>query len=184
MTLTLGEILYKVQNAKDRDERINILRYYDNKHLRMFFQFVFHPEAKWSFTKEELETLKYKPNPLRGVEGRVYAELKKFNYFIEGQYPNLTKQKKLLLLVEILENIDYNDAELLLFILKNGGMAFKTKYDGAINPFLIMDAYPDTLPYPAVTEPEMQADDNKTIVIDTVKKPVKPVKQTRTTKPK
>ena len=45
--LSYHEILTKVNNAKDKPKKIEVLQKYDTKELRMLMKLAFDPKLKW-----------------------------------------------------------------------------------------------------------------------------------------
>ena len=91
-TLLYSEILDKVHKAKNKDQKVMILKQNDSEGLRMVIKSSFDPKIEWSMPEGEVP---FKPNDVpMGTEHTVLAmEAKKLWHFIKGA-DNQTPQHK------------------------------------------------------------------------------------------
>ena len=81
-TPSFAEVLKKVNNAKTKDKKIQVLKKHDNDSLRMVIKSSFDPKIKWVYTEGDVP---YKPNEAQGTEHTLLVqEAKKLWHFIEG----------------------------------------------------------------------------------------------------
>ena len=92
-TLLYSEILDKVHKAKNKDQKIMILKQNDSEGLRMVIKSSFDPKIQWAMPEGEVP---FKPNDVpMGTEHTVLAmESKKLWHFIKGADPKHHNIKK------------------------------------------------------------------------------------------
>ncbi|AGE60516.1 hypothetical protein I899_gp182 [Pelagibacter phage HTVC008M] len=114
--LSFHEILTKVNNAKDKNKKIEVLNKYDTKELRMLMKLAFDKKLVWKLPEDNPP---YKANeaPL-GTEGHIWlkAEVRKLFHFLEGGNPQLKQLKREAMFIETLEALSEEEAKLLLQI--------------------------------------------------------------------
>jgi hypothetical protein len=114
--LSFHEILTKVNNAKDKKKKIEVLQKYDTKELRMLMKLAFDTKLIWKLPEDNPP---YKANeaPL-GTEGHIWlkAEVRKLFHFLEGGNPQLKQLKREAMFIETLEALSEEEAKLLLQI--------------------------------------------------------------------
>ena len=92
-TLTFHEILVKVNNAKDKPKKLEVLKHYDTAELRMVLKSGFDPNITWDLPEG---TPPYKTN--EAPEGTEHTYLKRearrLYHFIKGGNPNLSQNKR------------------------------------------------------------------------------------------
>jgi hypothetical protein len=103
-------------------------------------KFMFDPRIK--FLLPEGEPPYKKTEKSMDLQGTLYREAKKLNYFVEGPYPNLRQVKREQLFIELLEAVDPDDAELLI-AMKDKKSPYIT-----INYELVWKTFPGLLPDP------------------------------------
>ena len=131
MQLSFTEILKAVDEAEDRNTKIEILRQQYKPTMVNLFQSVFDPNVKWLLPKGPIP---YTPTEYNDVEGRLFQESKKLYLFVEGGNSSLTDERRLHLFMQVLETITPADAELLMQF-KDKVMPFKT-----VTPELVNEA--------------------------------------------
>lgn len=130
------EILDEFTNAKTREEKVSVLRKYDNNRLRDFFVMAYNPNIVF-----DVDIPSYRPAP--EPEGlnwtHLEAEIPKLYRFIQGhpQKPNITREKAKSLLVVILESLHKKEAEILVNLIQKD---LKVKY---LTPNIVQEAFPD-----------------------------------------
>lgn len=132
----ISEIIQKVSNAKTRDEKIEILRYYDSPALRSVLVWNFDSRVESMIPDGEVP---YTPNdvPIDTDHSKLLHEWKKFNYFVKG-VSTLTQAKRENMFIELLENLHKSEAEILCLV-KDKHLHKRYK----ITKVVVQDAYPD-----------------------------------------
>ena len=89
----LHEILIKVNNAKDKPKKIEVLRENDSVPLRQVLKGAFDPKIKWDLPEG---TPPYKENdaPAGTEHTTLHTEARRLWHFVEGANDKLTKSKK------------------------------------------------------------------------------------------
>ena len=112
---TYHEILKRINNAKDKKKKLEILRNYDSEPLRMLMKGAFDTSIKW-----DLPTGKppYKANeaPLGTSHTWLADESSKLWHFLVGGNPGLSKTRKETMFIQVLENLSKEEATLLINI--------------------------------------------------------------------
>ncbi|NBW57430.1 hypothetical protein EBR43_06530 [bacterium] len=130
-------LLKECNDCKTVDERVNALRERDHPVLRLILRYTFDPSIVFILPEGAPP---YKPCDFLDQEGRLYVEARKLYLFVEGGNPNLTKLKREILFIQLIESIDKNDAELLINI-KDKKLPFKS-----ITKAVVTKAFPDLIP--------------------------------------
>lgn len=133
----MSEILEKVSKEKSKRKRLEILRENDSLPLKIVLQYCFDPNIKWLLPEGEVP---YKPNDLPDLESIFFKEARRMYLFVQGGNDNLAQTKRELLFIELLENLDKNDAALIASI-KDKKMPYKY-----VTYKLAKEAFPDILP--------------------------------------
>lgn len=157
MTQRLGisEILKTISQIKDPKARqdslatcaeiaplITILKYTFDPRIKFAL-----PEGDPPFTRLEKRL---------DVQGMLYREARKLDYFIEELYPNLKQMKREIMFIELLESVDPDDADLLL------AMKDKRALYPTINYALVHKTFPGLLPDPEEYGISVTPDNRKT----------------------
>jgi hypothetical protein len=110
----LSEIIQRVSNGKTKEEKIEILRHYDNPALRAVLIWNFDSRVKSAVPEGEVP---YTPNdaPIGTEHGRLIHEWKKFNHFVVG-VTNTTQLKKEQMFIQMLESLHQSEAELICLV--------------------------------------------------------------------
>jgi len=108
----ISETLAKVGNAKTKNDKIKILREEGDELLRIFISFVYHPSVKTWFS----EIPQYKPlkGPVDSGMINMRDAMKKLYLFQvdhPAASPNLTQKKRETILIQTLEALSADDAE-------------------------------------------------------------------------
>lgn len=136
MRLGIAEILKRVSEAKNKDEKLDILRRNDSTAIRTVLKYALDPAIKWALPEGEPP---YKPCQYLDQQSMLYQEARRLYLFIEGGNPNLNQVKREALFINLIESIDPNDAKVLLSAKDK-----KLPYKG-ITSNLINEAYPGLL---------------------------------------
>ncbi len=115
---TYHEILKRINNAKDKPKKLQILRDYDSEPLRMLMKGAFDPSIKWDLPTG---TPPYKANeaPVGTQHTWLADESKKLWHFLVGGNPGLSKTRKETMFIQVLENLSKEEARLLINIKDN-----------------------------------------------------------------
>lgn len=132
MLKSISSILKKV-SEHDESEIVQALRAADHPVIRKLLYYAFDPRVKFLLPEGAPP---FKPCDFLDQEGRFYTEVRKLYLFIEGGNPNLTKFKREVLFVQLLESIGKEDAELLIAI-KDKTLPYKT-----ITKKVVSEAFP------------------------------------------
>ena len=119
MKANIYEILDQVAKAKDKEERINILRYNYSDALRDVLIGAFHPGI--TFAVKEIPPYKSEDVPPGMSYGNMSVALDKVYLFMENNPrtpPNLTYERKVQLLQQLLEGLEPKEAEVFANMLK------------------------------------------------------------------
>lgn len=113
-TLAISEILGLVKSAKTEQEKVQVLRQYDNETLRYILELAFHPNVGWWLPEGAPP---YKPSEVLDTEGRLYHDaLRTLPMYLYGNRPDLKKHQRENLFIGLLESIHPKDAELLIAV--------------------------------------------------------------------
>ena len=112
--LSFHEILTKVNNAKDKPKKIEVLRKYDTNELRMFLKGAFDEKLEWLMPEG---TPPYKPNeaPIGTEHTWLKQEVKRMFHFLKGGNPQLSQMKRDNMFIQMLEGLCKEEADLLIW---------------------------------------------------------------------
>ena len=132
----VSEVIQRVSNAKTRDEKIDILRHYDNIALRSILIWNFDDRIESAIPEGEVP---YTPNdaPVGTEHSKLLQEWRKFNHFVKG-VNNLTQTKREVLFIQLCEALHSSEAELLC-LTKDKQLHKRYKITKAV----VKDAFPD-----------------------------------------
>jgi hypothetical protein len=113
------EIFAEFQKAPTRKEKIDVLRRYDSGRFREFLFLMFSPNVE--FDVEIPKTYKVNPEPEGMTMSTLHIEVTRLYRFIKGhpkKSVGLTGEKQQNLLINVLESIHKDEAELLIKVMK------------------------------------------------------------------
>ena len=115
-TLLISEILTKVNNAKDKPKKVEVLKTYDSQPLRQILKGAFDPSIIWDLPDG---TPPYKENDApAGTEHTLLSnEAKRLWHFVRGGDDRLSKTKKETMFIQILEGLHADEAKLLVSVV-------------------------------------------------------------------
>ena len=115
-TLLISEILTKVNNAKDKPKKVEVLKTYDSQPLRQVLKGAFDPSIIWDLPDG---TPPYKENDApAGTEHTLLSnEAKRLWHFVRGGDERLSKTKKETMFIQILEGLHADEAKLLIAVV-------------------------------------------------------------------
>ena len=136
MKLGLAEILKKASDFEKKQEKIEWLHRNDSPALRAILKYAYDPKVKFILPDGAPP---YKQNQLPDLQSVLYSELRKLYLFIEGGNPNLKQTRREYLFIQLLENLDKEDAELIVAVKDK-----KIPYKGITKKF-VEEVYPGLL---------------------------------------
>jgi hypothetical protein len=113
------EIFAEFQKAPTRKEKIDVLRRYDSGRFREFLFLMFSPNVE--FDVEIPKTYTVNPEPEGMTMSTLHIEVTRLYRFIKGhpkKSVGLTGEKQQNLLINVLESIHKDEAELLIKVMK------------------------------------------------------------------
>ena len=111
----MSEVLTKVNNAKDKPKKIQVLRDYDNQPLRQVLKGAFDPKIEWDLPAGDPPYIANEA-PIGTEHGLLRNEAKRLWHFVKGADPKLNSLKKETLFIQILEGLHADEAQVLLDI--------------------------------------------------------------------
>ena len=139
VTLRVGEIIGKFEEAKTRQAKKEVLEKYKYvKALRYLLCGIFDPKVQWTIT-EEPDYAKDVETPEGQEPNNLYIEMPKCYIFVKGHSasaklkPKRTKE----LLIQILESLGASEASLYMQMLKK-----KSKVKGLTSK-LVLEVFPN-----------------------------------------
>jgi len=134
----IGEIIIEVKDAKSVGEKIRILQREDNRELRGILELTYDNRLTWALPDGNPP---YKPlDKSFDNQGMFYSEMRRMYIFLEGK-SNVSKARREQLFIEILEQLDPDDAKLLL--------EAKARKIKGVSKKIIQQAYDDFLMDPS-----------------------------------
>lgn len=137
MTLLIPEILSLVSSQKEEATRLELLRKHRSPSLLLLFQYIFHPDAKFSVT--EIPDYRKDPGRVGMSLSSLFHETRRLYLFLEKSN-HITEIKKSRLLIQLLESLHPSEAQLVEKILLK---KFNVK---GITYELVNKAFPGLLP--------------------------------------
>ena len=112
--LSYHEILTKVNNAKDKPKKLEVLRRYDTNELRMFLKGAFDSKLEWLLPEGKPP---FKPNdaPVGTEHTWLKQEVKRMFHFLKGGNPQLSQMKRDNMFIQMLEGLCEEEAQLLIW---------------------------------------------------------------------
>ena len=109
----MSEVLTKVNNAKDKPKKIQVLRDYDNQPLRQVLKGAFDPKIEWDLPAGDPPYIANEA-PIGTEHGLLRNEAKRLWYFVKGANNELTKTQKETMFIQMLEGLHKDEAKVLL----------------------------------------------------------------------
>lgn len=113
--LLISEILQKAHNAKTKQEKIKILQDNETAALKKLLIWNFDPNIKSDIPAGEVPYTK-NDAPIGTEHTRLDQQDRMFHNFVEGGNYDLSKTKKELMFIQILEGIHETEAEVLCLV--------------------------------------------------------------------
>ena len=112
--LSFHEILTKVNNAKDKPKKIEVLNKYDTNELRMFLKGAFDEKLEW-LLPEGKPPYTVNEAPVGTEHTWLKQEVKRMFHFLKGGNPQLSQMKRDNMFIQMLEGLSAEEAELLVW---------------------------------------------------------------------
>ena len=112
--LSFHEILTKVNNAKDKPKKIEVLKKYDTNELRMFLKGAFDDKLEW-LLPEGKPPYTVNEAPVGTEHTWLKQEVKRMFHFLKGGNPQLSQMKRDNMFIQMLEGLSAEEAELLVW---------------------------------------------------------------------
>jgi hypothetical protein len=115
MTRSFVEIFEDIDNAgkpnfKTKRDRVAILQEADNKYLRDFLRYAFHPNVKFLLPKGKPP---FTPSASSRNSKLIYGQMRYVNYLTNEFAGNLTETKREQMFIGMLESVTPEEADLL-----------------------------------------------------------------------
>ena len=132
----LHEILIKVNNAKDKAKKIEVLRENDSVPLRQVLKGAFDPNIEWLLPEGDVP---YTANdaPIGTEHTLLQQEAKRLYLFTKGGDNTLSDTKRQTLFIQMLEGLSAEEAEFLVTVVNK---KVNNKYKG-FTANLVKDAF-------------------------------------------
>lgn len=134
MKKTIYSILKECSEVKNVKERVEKLQLSCPPVIQSLLKYAFDPNIKFLLPEGDPP---YKPCEFVDQESRLYSEARLMYLFVEGGNPNLTKLKREMLFIQLLEGVHKDDA-ILLCSIKDKKLPFKT-----LNSDVVKKAFPN-----------------------------------------
>jgi len=111
----VSEIFTKINNAKDKTKKIEVLKQNDSEAMRMLMKGAFDPKIEWDLPEG---TPPYIANeaPAGTEHSNLLVEAKRLWHFVKGADPSLNKPRKEQMFIQMLEGLHASDAEVLIAV--------------------------------------------------------------------
>ena len=112
---TVHEIFTKINNAKDKPQKIAVLRQFDNQAMRQLLKAAFDPKIKFDLPEGNPPYIKNEA-PAGTEHTSLASEAKKLYHFVVGGNNQINKLKKETMFIQMLEGLHEKDAEVLMAV--------------------------------------------------------------------
>lgn len=124
-TPLFSEILDKVSKAKTKQKKIEILRKHNTDSLRMVLKSSFDPNIVWALPEGEVPYIKNEA-PEGTEHTDLHMEARKLYNFIQGGNGKLTRNRREMMFVQMLEGLHPDESEIVI-AAKDGKLHQKYK---------------------------------------------------------
>ena len=114
----VSEIFLKINNAKDKSKKIEILRQYDKPALRQILKGAFDPKIEWELP-EGIPPYIENEAPIGTEHTLLITESKKLWHFVKGADIATTRLRKETMFIQMLEGLQKEEAKVLLDMKNN-----------------------------------------------------------------
>ena len=112
---TVHEIFTKVNNAKDKPKKIEVLRQYDQPYLRQLLKAAFYSKIEWDLPEGTPPFISNEA-PVGTEHTLLKTEARRLFNFLKGGNNTLSKTRKETLFIQMLEGLHTTEADLLINI--------------------------------------------------------------------
>ena len=112
---TVHEIFTRINNAKDKSQKIAVLTQFDNQAMRQLLKAAFDPKIKFDLPEGNPPYIKNEA-PAGTEHTSLASEARKLYHFVVGGNNQITKLKKETMFIQMLEGLHGDDAEVLMAI--------------------------------------------------------------------
>ena len=125
MRLIFSEIFDQVNKANKKEDKLALLKQHDSLPLQQLLQYNFSDRIKFVLPAGPVPYKKDPNRPIGKTSSNLLVESRKFWHFISEQNPegvfvtlspNLTRAKREILFIQILEGIHHSDADILIAV--------------------------------------------------------------------
>ena len=109
----ISEVLTKVNNAKDKPKKIQVLKDYNNAALRQVLKGAFDPNIVWDLPAGDPPYIANE-SPIGTVHGLLLNEAKRLWHFVKGADQATTRTQKETMFIQMLEGLHQEEAKVLL----------------------------------------------------------------------
>ena len=109
--LPISTIIENAAALKKIEERAAYLQQHDSTALQTVLKFGLDSRIKWALPEGAPP---YKPCEALDIEGMLYSEARRLYLFVEGGNDGLTKFRREMLFINMLESLNPKDAELII----------------------------------------------------------------------
>ena len=110
---TVHEIFTKINNAKDKPQKIAVLKQFDNKAMRQLLKAAFDPKIKFDLPEGNPPYIKNEA-PAGTEHTSLAAEARKLYHFVVGGNNTINKLKKETMFIQMLEGLHEDEAKVLI----------------------------------------------------------------------
>ena len=128
----MHEILTKVNNAKDKPAKIAVLKKHDSVPLRQVLKGAFDPNIIWDLP-EGTPPFNRNDAPAGTEHTSLHTEARRLWHFVKGADPKLSKTRKEMMYIQMLEGLHADEAKLLISVKeKNLNATYKGLTDAVV----------------------------------------------------
>jgi len=132
----VSEIFTKINNAKDKPKKIEILKQNDSPAMRQILKGAFDPKIQWDLPEGDPPYIANEA-PAGTEHTYLLQEAKRLWHFVEGADPQLNKLKKETLFIQMLEGLHQDEAKVLLAV-KNKNL---NKFYKGLTGSMVIEAF-------------------------------------------
>ena len=134
-TLTIPEVLNKIARSSNREEVVRGLQDHSSLALKQILHYAYFDKSKWY--RNDLPPYTPDPSPEGLSISSLFTEAKRLYLFKESY--NLSKERKDVLMIQILESISPDEAKMLAALMSGAFASNYLKIDRSV----VQEAFPD-----------------------------------------
>lgn len=136
-TLTIPEVLNKIARSSNREEVVRGLQDHSSLALKQILHYAYFDKSKWY--RNDLPPYTPDPSPEGLSLSSLFTESKRLYLFKESY--NLSKERKDVLMIQILESISPDEAKMLADLMSGAFASNYLKIDRSV----VQEAFPDIM---------------------------------------